>query len=57
MKGGNYEDQTLKCMGEVSSISSKKENQRAFCAQRTRDKNIFDWSYPDGYRDKLATIK
>jgi len=23
---------------------------------KTKDKNIFDWSYPDGYRDKLATI-
>jgi len=24
---------------------------------RTKEQIIFDWSYPDGYRDKLATIK
>jgi hypothetical protein len=26
--------------GQIRSISSKKGNQRAFCAQRTRDKNF-----------------
>jgi hypothetical protein len=27
-------------MGEVRSVSSKKENQRAFYAQKTKDKNF-----------------
>jgi len=31
-------------MEEVHSISLKKENQRAFYAQKTKDKNIFYWS-------------
>jgi hypothetical protein len=44
-------------MDGVCSISSKKENQRSFYAQKTKSENIFDWSYPDGYRDKLAMIK
>jgi len=31
-------------MGEVRSFSSKKENQEAFYAHKTRDENIFEWS-------------
>jgi len=31
-------------MGVVRSFSAKYTNQGAFYAQKTKDKNIFDWS-------------
>ena len=41
-----YEDASIPEPGprKVRFISSKKENQRAFYAQRTRGENIFEWS-------------
>lgn len=31
-------------MAVVRSINSKKENQRAFYGQKTKNENIFEWS-------------
>jgi len=41
----------------VLFFCQKNAKQAAFYARRTKGKNIFEWSYPDSYRDKLATIK
>ena len=37
-------------------LAQKKENRGHFMSSRTKEQDIFSWSYPDGYRDKLATI-
>jgi type II secretory pathway component PulL len=56
-KGGQYENQHESAWTRYFPLAQKMQNSRHFMPKRQRIKNIFDWSYPDSYRDKLAAIE
>ena len=56
-KGGKYENQNKSVWARYVPLTQKMLDSRHFMSRRQRMNNNFDCSYPNEYKDKLATIK